>query len=144
MGGGAGVEYYFGYRLPQNDLNAEDWRSRERTWDYSRIALAFFYDHEIPFWEMKNADALVGNELHDNSLYCFAKSGEIYVVYLPAAGSAELNLEGAEGPFKVSWYNPRTGVGLQNGSVAEVQGGSIVDLGKPPVDPGKDWVILVR
>jgi hypothetical protein len=25
MAGGAGVEYYFGYKLPQNDLVCEDW-----------------------------------------------------------------------------------------------------------------------
>jgi hypothetical protein len=42
MGGGAGVEYYFGYRLPENDLIAEDFRSRDRSWDYCRIALEFF------------------------------------------------------------------------------------------------------
>jgi hypothetical protein len=144
MGGGAGVEYYFGYLLPENDLGAQDWRSRELTWDYSRIALAFFHDHEIPFWEMKNADALVGNKLHDNSLYCFAKPGKIYVVYLPAAGSARLDLTGVEGKFKVNWYNPRTGGELRNGSIAEVQGGATVDLGVPPADLEKDWVVLVK
>ena len=144
MGGGAGVEYYFGYRLPENDLGAQDWRSRELTWDYSRFALAFFHDYEIPFWEMKNADQLVGNELHDNSVYCFAKPGEIYVIYLPAAGSAKLNLEGAEGAFKIGWYNPRTGGGLQDGSIAELPGGSIVDLGEPPDGLGEDWVVLVK
>ena len=42
MAGGAGVEYYFGYQLPENDLVAEDFRSRERSWDYGRIALEFF------------------------------------------------------------------------------------------------------
>ena len=144
MGGGAGVEYYFGYRLPENDLGAQDWRSRELTWDYSRFALAFFYDYEIPFWDMKNADALVGNELHDNSVYCFAKPGEIYVVYLPAAGSAKLNLEGDDGQFKVRWYNPRTGGELQPGLIEEVQGGSVVNLGGPPADPQEDWVVLVK
>ena len=144
MGGGAGVEYYFGYQLPENDLGAQDWRSRELTWDYSRFALAFFHDHEIPFWEMKNADALVGNKLHDNSLYCFAKPGKIYVVYLPAAGSARLDLTGVEGKFKVNWYNPRTGGELRNGSIAEVQGGATVDLGVPPADLEKDWVVLVK
>ncbi|MEE9460674.1 MAG: DUF5060 domain-containing protein [Bacteroidales bacterium] len=144
MGGGAGVEYYFGYQLPENDLGAQDWRSRELTWDYSRIALAFFHDHEIPFWEMKNADALVGNKLHDNSLYCFAKPGKIYVVYLSAAGSARLDLTGVEGKFKVNWYNPRTGGELRNGSIAEVQGGATVDLGVPPADLEKDWVVLVK
>jgi len=29
MAGGAGVEYYFGYRLPENDLVCEDFRSRD-------------------------------------------------------------------------------------------------------------------
>ncbi len=144
MGGGAGVEYYFGYQLPENDLGAQDWRSRELTWDYSRFALAFFHDHEIPFWEMINADALVGNKLHDNSVYCFAKPGKIYVVYLPAAGSARLDLTGVEGKFKVKWYNPRTGGELLNGSIAEVQGGATVDLGVPPADLEKDWVALVK
>ncbi|MCK4854183.1 MAG: DUF5060 domain-containing protein [Bacteroidales bacterium] len=144
MGGGAGVEYYFGYQLPENDLGAQDWRSRELTWDYSRFALAFFHDHEIPFWEMINADALVGNKLHDNSVYCFAKPGKIYVVYLPAAGSARLDLTGVEGKFKVKWYNPRTGSELLNGSIAEVQGGATVDLGVPPADLEKDWVALLK
>ena len=108
------------------------------------IALDFFKDHDIPFWEMENADALVGNELHDNSVYCFAKPGEIYVVYLPATGPVKLNLDGAEGPFQVRWYNPRTGGGLQTGSIDEVQGGSVVNLGEPPADPQEDWVVLVK
>jgi hypothetical protein len=142
MGGGTGVEYYFGYRLPENDLGAEDWRSRERTWDYSRFALSFF--QEIPFWEMSNKDELVGNESHDNRRYCFAKPGEIYVVYLPATRPVELDLRGVGGSFAVSWYNPRTGGGRQDGSVTSVQGGTLVDLGKPPAEPGRDWVVLVR
>ena len=127
------------------DLGAQDWRSRELTWDYCRFALAFFKDHDIPFWEMKNADALVGNEAHDNSIYCFAKSGEIYVVYLPLeARPASLDLGGAGGYFRVQWYNPRTGGALQEGSIAEVLGGKITDLGSPPADPTQDWVILVK
>lgn len=42
LAGGAGVEYYFGYQLPQNDLLCEDFRSRELSWRYGRIALDFF------------------------------------------------------------------------------------------------------
>ncbi len=42
MAGGAGVEYYFGYQLPEHDLNLEDFRSRDKSWDYCRIALDFF------------------------------------------------------------------------------------------------------
>ncbi|MDX1639438.1 MAG: DUF5060 domain-containing protein, partial [Balneolaceae bacterium] len=56
MAGGAGVEYYFGYLLPESDLHLEDYRSRDRTWNYCRHALDFFRNHDIPFWEMTNVN----------------------------------------------------------------------------------------
>jgi len=144
MGGGAGVEYYFGYRLPQNDLNAQDWRSREKTWDYSRIALEFFHNYEIPFWEMQNEDELVGNDEHNNSAYCFAKAGEIYVVYVPTARDVSLNLNDVEGEFTIDWYDPRNGGDPQDGSVSSISGGGIRSLGNPPSEASEDWVILIQ
>ena len=48
MAGGAGVEYYFGYGLPDNDLVAENFRSRDKSWDYGRIAIDFFHSQKIP------------------------------------------------------------------------------------------------
>ena len=75
MAGGAGVEYYFGYQLPQNDLACDDWRSRDKSWDYCRIALDFFARQKIPFWDMKNFNALAGNPDNDNSRYCLARPG---------------------------------------------------------------------
>ena len=69
MAGGAGVEYYFGYGLADNDLVAENFRSRDKSWDYGRIAIDFFHSQKIPFWEMTNVDELVGNDKHDNSRY---------------------------------------------------------------------------
>ncbi len=144
MAGGAGVEYYFGYSLPQNDLTCEDWRSRDRSWDYCRIALEFFDAKAVPFWEMTNADELVGNPTHDNMRYCLVKSGQVYLVYLPQGGSAELDLNGAHGEFAVAWFNPMTGGALSRGSRAAVRAGAKVDLGDPPADPDEDWLILVR
>jgi len=144
MGGGAGVEYYFGYRLPQNDLNAQDWRSREKTWDYSRIALSFFYDQDLPFWEMQNADELVGNDAHDNSAYCFTKPGEIYVIYVPSVNDIQLDLSDSEGEFEIKWFNPSEGGALLAGSIQTVSGGENVSLGTPPSDASEDWVILIR
>ena len=35
---------------------------------------------------MTNADLLVGNPTNDNSVFCFAKAGEVYLVYLPNGG----------------------------------------------------------
>lgn len=144
LGGGAGVEYYFGYRLPQNDLGAEDWRSRAQTWKTSAIALRFFRDNDIPFWEMKNTDELVGNPEHDNSRYCMAKPGEVYIVYLPKTDAVSLDLDGIEGEFYIKWFNPREGGALQDGSVQKINGGGKADLGTPPGEGMEDWVILVR
>jgi len=144
MAGGAGVEYYFGYQLPQNDIICEDYRSRDKSWDYCRIALAFFHNNRIPFWEMQNADALIGNEKNDNSKFCFAKPGEIYLVYLPNGGTADLDLTGVNGAFTVKWFNPRSGGDLVNGSVNTVSGGGSVTLGNPPADATEDWLAVIR
>ena len=142
MAGGAGVEYYFGYQLPQNDLLCEDFRSRDKSWNYCRIAIQFFEKNKLPLDEMKNADELVGNNKHDNSAYCFAKSGEIYLVYLPNGGSKKLDLSGQSGGFTISWFNPRKGGKLVE--TATVTGGEKVQLGEPPSDTGKDWLAVVR
>ena len=144
LAGGGGVEYYFGYQLPQNDLNCEDWRSRDKSWDYCRIALEFFRDNKVPFSEMTNADALVGNTKNDNSRYCFAKGGEVYLVYLPAGGTTKLDLSKARGAFTVQWYNPREGGPLQGGSVKQLDGGASVEIGRPPTDPKEDWLAVIR
>ena len=124
MAGGAGVEYYFGYGLPDNDLVAENFRSRDKSWDYGRIAIDFFHSQKIPFWEMTNADGLVGNEKHDNSRYCFAKANDVYLVYLPSGGTTMLDLSKASGQFAVDWFDPRNGGTLKKGSVPTVKGGA--------------------
>ncbi len=134
MAGGAGVEYYFGYKLPQNDLVCEDFRSRDQSWDYCRIALEFFREHQIPFWEMTNADELVGNDSHSNSRFCLAKPGESYLVYLPGGGTSDLDLGHTTGDFRVQWFNPRSGGALADGSVTKVTAGEKLSLGLPPQD----------
>jgi hypothetical protein len=144
LAGGAGLEYYFGYSLPQNDLLGEDWRSRERSWGFVRVALDFFRDEQVPFAEMEPADALVGNAAEDNSRYALAKRGETYLVYLPRGGPAELDLSEAAGRFTVAWLDPRKGGALQRGTVGLVEGGHTVDLGRPPADTAEDWLAVVR
>jgi hypothetical protein len=144
LAGGGGVEYYFGYTLPQNDLGCEDWRSRDKSWEYCRIALDFFYNNDIPFWEMKNADRLVGNKDNNNSKYCFAKPGAVYVVYLPGGGTTELDLSHDTASFRVLWFNPRKGGMLHDGSIKKVKGSGKTSLGKPPSEPDDDWIILVK
>ncbi|WP_435893680.1 DUF5060 domain-containing protein [Oceaniferula spumae] len=143
MAGGAGVEYYFGYKLPENDLKAENWRSRDQTWQYSAIATKFFHDNKIPFWEMKNSNSLIGNKNNGNDAYCFSKTGEIYLIYLRKAGARQLDLTEVDNTFHIKWFNPREGGALQQGSIQQVTGGEKVDLGLPPSEQGRDWVLLL-
>ena len=139
MAGGAGVEWYFGYKYDHNDLNCEDWRSRDNMWDQTRYALEFFHQH-LPFTEMDHHDELTaaGDD------YCFAQPGKVYVIYLSKGGTTKLDLGQSAGTFSVKWYNPRGGGPLQSGSLKSVRAPGIVSVGRPPIDPKKDWVILVR
>ncbi len=140
MAGGAGAEWYFGAKNHNNDLACEDWRTRDRMWDYTTHAVNFFQQY-IPFYEMENHNEWIKTQ-HEG--YCFAKAGEVYVVYLLYGGTGMINLEGQAGEFKVQWYNPRNGNALQNGSITSVKGGSMVDFGNPPEDADKDWAVLIQ
>ena len=141
MAGGAGVEYYFGYKTGCDDLDCADYSTREMKWKDAKIALNFFntylQDHLIG---MKGDDGLTSS----SSDYVFAKKGELYVMYLPNGGSTNLNLSGVNGSFNIEWFDPRNGGELQRGTVNSVSGGGQVSLGEAPKDRSQDWVILVR
>jgi|GEM_PF-366548 len=134
MGGGAGVEWYTAF-----DLGLEDWSRFFLLWEQMRYARTFFETH-LPFEEMEPMNALTVN-VDD---FVFGKDEEMYAVYLPAGGTALLNLAGVSGTFDVFWYNPRTGGELKTSSVQSVVGGAIVSLGLPPSETNNDWVALVK
>lgn len=136
MGGGAGVEWYFGYKYPHMDINCEDWRSRDTMWDQTRYALEFFHDY-LPFEFMHPDNEL----LSETSGYCLAQPGEVYAVYLPSGGSAELKVSAGE--YHVYWYNPRTGGDLQQGTIERIEGPGPISLGLAPQDRDQDWAVLV-
>jgi len=138
MAGGTGVEWYFGYRYPHNDLGLEDFRSRHNWWKQSTLATDFF--SQLPVETMKNTDELINVE----GGYCFSNPGEIYVVYLPS-GQVNCNLKiESEKSFTVKWFNPRKGGKLQDGSITEVKGAGNLKLGNPPRDSEQDWVVVIR
>lgn len=144
LGGGAGVEYYFGYKYVENDLVCEDWRSRDRSWDYCRIALNFFAENQIPFWKMNNHDELVGNPKHDNSKYCFAAKDEIYLVYLPKITTTKIDLGGANGDYSIHWFDPKGGGNLLAGTVDSIEAGGVRTIGEPPMKLDQDWLAVIR
>ena len=144
MGGGSGVEWYFGYQYAHMDLNCEDWRSRDTMWDQTRYALEFFQRH-LPFWEMWPANDLIAGERD----FVFTKEGEIYAAYLPEA-SGRTQIDVAPGKYTLRWYDPRNGGALQVGDNATVEAGEVrmgndarVQL-SPPSHPGQDWVALLE
>ncbi len=93
---------------------------------------------------MTNADALVGNEKHDNSRYCFAKANEMYLVYLPDGNTTMLDVSKAAGQFTVEWFDPRNGGAMKKGTVTTIKGGAPASLGMPPDNPNEDWLAVVR
>ena len=139
MAGGAGVEWYFGYKYPHNDLNCEDWRSRKHMWDLTRYAVEFFQKY-LPFVQMKHADEIT-SAIND---YCFAKRGDIYAIYLPNGGTTELDLGENMNTFSIKWYNPREGGKLLDGSIESISGPGSHIIGLPPSGRNKDWVALIK
>ncbi len=140
MGGAYGVEWYFGYASPHSDLTCQDFRSRDLFWDQNRRALEFF-ENEIPFWEMESANELT----KDSRSWCLAREGQIYVVFIPPGlRTTLLNVPRSGKKYSVQWFNPRDGGTMVKGSIRGVEGDGFVELGMPPFDEEKDWVVVVR
>ncbi len=138
LAGGTGVEWYFGYRYPDNDLNCEDFRSRENWWRQSAIATRFML--QFPIDEMKANNARVNIK----GAFCLEKTGEIYLVYLPAGSkNAGIYLPG-DGDFSVKWFNPRNGGEYVEGTVLGIHGKGFKTLGYPPAETDMDWVVVVQ
>ena len=139
IAGGGGCEWYFGYKYPHADLNCEDWRSRDKMWDLTRIAVQFFQTN-LPFAGMTPADHLVS----DRNSWCLAKEKDTFAVYLIEGGTAKLNLKGDRGLYRVQWFNPRKGGDMKVGTVFEIVGPGWRSLGYPPEERDQDWVVLVK
>ncbi len=139
MSGAAGIEWYFGAKVPHNDLTSEDWRQRNNLWRITHHAVEFYSKH-LPYWEMEPCPSL----LIKTKGYCFAKQSDVYALYLVAGSSNKLDLTGVLGNFEVQWYNPRSGGELNSGSVSNITGGSSVYLGNPKHELNEDWVVLLK
>ncbi|TWT43120.1 DUF5060 domain-containing protein [Botrimarina hoheduenensis] len=140
MAGGAGVEWYFGYKHDHSDLTCQNFRVRETMWRQSRIALEFFRANHIPFWEMASDD----DRLSGAEGYAFTKPGELYLVYRKAGGELVVDLADAPADCEVRWFDPREGGQLLAGSVKTVAPGASASLGDPPTDPDRDWLAVIR
>lgn len=139
MAGAGGAEWYFGYRYPHNDLSLEDFRSRDGWWNQTATATRFFLEH-VPFAEMENMNHLLSGA----EGYCLARPGKAYLVYLPKqGGQARLNLADDK-EYRVKWFDPKSGVWLNEDHSQIVKGPGVVALGAPPAASGPDCVALLK
>ncbi|WP_288956414.1 DUF5060 domain-containing protein [uncultured Polaribacter sp.] len=137
--GGYGVEWYFGYASPNSDLTCQDFRSRDLFWKQNKYALDFF--GKIPFWEMQPKDSLIENK----TAYCLAKENQEYAIYTETnANKIKLDLGNSNQEFQIFWYNPRKGGELQRGNLTTVKAKGVVNLGNPPSEKEKDWLLLLK
>lgn len=136
MAGGGGVEWYFGAKNTNNDLNAEDWRSRDEAWEWTAATLKFFQDN-IPFSEMDNYDELV-----DNGAFCFAKPEKHYLVYLPQGAAASLDLTATQNKFLLKWYNGKTGL-HEEGADEPIMGGQKIMVNPPAEGDWAAWLVAM-
>lgn len=140
MAGGCGVEYYFGYSYDCSDLSCEDYRSRDRMWTVSNHCLVFFNTY-VPFWNMENEnDSLVPPGSSD---WVLAGDNIIVVYRKDATSTGVLLLSSFSGNFSISWYDPRNGGSLQQGSIDQIAAGDNISYGDPPDSPNEDWAILL-
>lgn len=138
LAGGAGVEWYCGYRYPHNDLNLDDFRSRDIWWKQSTIATQFML--QFPLESMNSNDEIINVK----GAYCLEKQGELYLVYLPAGTqNAKIDMKGDKN-FSIKWFNPREGGEMLDGTVKTVSGNGFQNLGNPPENDEKDWVVLIQ
>lgn len=141
---GGNVEWYFGSNpLPEGgDVDAGDFRFRERMWQQMRIAREMM-QNELPFWRMEPADSLVSGD--DNAFggaEVFALANESFAIYLPRTNGAEsLNMDNAVGNYRQRWFNPRTGQMIDGRR--NFGGNRSLRLGAPPSEQGNDWVVLI-
>jgi hypothetical protein len=135
--GGSGIDWYFGWQnnAPTSDLSNEDMRSRNTLWRQSTIAREFFETH-LPFTDMQSIPSEYGNTP------IFAKPGEVYALYLPDGGSADIRLP--EGSWRTFWFNPRAGGPLIEGSLIKLIKPGLTSTGRPPSEPDQDWISLIR
>jgi hypothetical protein len=141
------VEYYFSYSFGNSDLTCQDYRSRTNMWTQSRYALEFFAKNSVPFWTMKNNNAVRVPSGSSDHVMESANGETIVVQRRGTTVGSSIHLVGlpSSNTYTVQWYDPRNGGSLQNGSVISISGGgSNVLYGVPPSNPSKDWILLFR
>ena len=136
--GGEGFMVYFGYGTGTCDIANEDFRNRDTMWTQLVTGIELFKLKQVNvnLPKMKNHDEL-GNG------HILALPNETYIIYLDNE-TANLDLSGNLDSFEIRWLNPVDGGGLQIGTISEVTGGGMVDLGEPKFSSNEKVVLITK
>jgi len=140
MAGGGGVEWYFGHKYPNDDLNCEDYRSRDRLWELTTLATNFFLDN-LPIEKMKPGDGLVSPRTN----YCLTMEDDIIAIYIPSGGASSIRLNPGKS-YKIEWFDPRNGGELFQIDTTIHFGISELNFSigdESGIDKRKDWVAIL-
>ena len=102
LGGAAGIESYFGYKTPANDLDAEDLRSRANWWALLRVAHETLRPLDLrEFSPIGDQDQPIG----------LAKLPQTAILYRTADAPQPFSLGGftAKSSYKLRFVDPSTG-----------------------------------
>jgi hypothetical protein len=143
MAGGTGVSWYHGGHYAEGDGDCEDFTQRSELFRYSRLAMNFLRDNELPLAEMRERQDLL---VDTKGRRCLAAEGTVYVVQLIRgydSATLKLGSVASSSRFSVRWFDP-VGGGTQMGSVETVEGGQDASIGVPPYETQQDWIALVQ
>ncbi|MEP5032933.1 MAG: DUF5060 domain-containing protein [Parasphingorhabdus sp.] len=138
LGGGGGVEWYFGAHYPANDLTSEDWRLRESLWRQTAIALDFF-ETNLPYWAMRPCQV----QPPRSAVYCFGQSAQLYALYLPDGGSVQLDSGLTSGRYRAIFLDPVTGKSQAGTPIVASPKGQL-RITAPTAERGRDWVAFLQ
>ncbi|AWB67311.1 DUF5060 domain-containing protein [Saccharobesus litoralis] len=133
----AGVEWYFGYKYAHNDLNAEDWRSRDLLWDQTFIAKQFFTDNNI--------FDLTTRCVNQEGIYCLTnRDKSSAIIYTDNIENESLGNLSISGEYKARWFNPKSGQIHESSALVSIAGGKLINLQQPPKSEQSDWALVLN
>lgn len=151
LAGGAGVEWYFGGRQPQNDLNTEDFSTRESLWRMSKIAREFLQENQVPLWDLKPNMPLYNSTIEIEGLdnapaqilpaagVYKANNKKFFIAYI--IEQSELLVNMPVGKYEQIWLNPISGNQIRKPDLAI--GSHEYRLKISDDAKNQDWVILL-
>ena len=154
LANGAGVEWYAGGRQPQNDLNLEDFRTRQSLWRISNIAKDFIQNN-VPIWDMhpvrypKDIEVLIAGygDIEDkvrraSSVYA-AKNQRHFLAYVIEKDSIEVDMPSGE--YQKTLLDPISGEILTQQNININQASTTIKWSSMTssieASQNKDWVL---